>query len=157
MNHYPYTKEEIEEKFNKLPDDLKEALQSEKIIAKIYEIVEKFSFPEETMEKLLDICTNIFLGILPLEKVLENLKEDLNLSSEKAEEIFKNLNSEIFDKYKESLERISQENLEIKQKEIIEKKIAETIEEKEEENLGEKIKKESLEGEDFDKYREPLE
>lgn len=156
MNHYSYTKEEIEEKFNKLPGDLKEALQSEKVITKIYEIVEEFSFPEETMEKLLDICTDIFLGILPLKNVSENMRKELNLSSEKAEEIFKNLNSEIFDKYKESLERISQEDLEIKQEEI-EKKITETIEEKEGENLDEKIKKESLEGEDFDKYREPLE
>jgi hypothetical protein len=152
-----------------LPEDLKKALFDEEISNKIYEMGEKFNVPKEKMEALAQISGKVFLGVLVLENLKEELKTNLGISPEDAEGLYQNLNDEIFSKYKESLDLIEVDNrgpapLDTKlsngvngfaQKSEVGEEKKEISEEARQEEI--KMRKELLQKKGSDRYREPIE
>ena len=95
--------EEFEDLFEALPDELKEALEDEKLLEKADRIGERFRNSEEAIEELAAISEEVLLGTLPLSKLARELEEKLDLTPEIAKNLAHELDSEIFSEFKGSL------------------------------------------------------
>jgi len=151
MENYP---EELKEKYEKLSPKLKEALSSPEVSGKVLEIGDRFKIPEEKIEDLSMLSGMVFIGALPLSDLPEELKTTLEIEEGVSQDLAQSLNSEVFSKYKDELEKIYEAEelkLEIKKtpepKEFQEEKPAEKIE----------IKKDLLKKKGPDKYQESIE
>lgn len=103
-----YSKEQLWELYEQLPEDLQKAVFSEEIGQKIESILEASNI--KTQQKILIIIKNVgyvFLGLLLPEELKESiLKKELKIKSDSAEKIFSAINSEIFWNLKDSLEAL---------------------------------------------------
>jgi len=107
--HMPdYSKKQLQELYEQLPEDLRKAVFSEQIGEKIQNILNKNNLKDQ--EKFLNIMKNVgyvFLGLLAPEEFKKNiLKKDLKIKEADAENIFSAINSEIFLNLKDSLEAL---------------------------------------------------
>lgn len=133
-----YSKEELWKLYETLPEELKEAIFSEKIAEDMFRICERYGIEE--CSKLSKIVGYTFLGVLPPFEIQKVLQKELFLSSEKAKRISDELYRFVFYPLKNSLASLYSKEFKIPQ-------------EKEEEEA--KIKKEIEEKRDI--YREPIE
>jgi len=95
--------ERLEDLFEALPDELKEALVDENLFEKIVLVGKEFRISEEAIEELAAICGEVFLGTLPLSNLARELEEKLDLTPEIAQNLAHELDSEIFSEFKGSL------------------------------------------------------
>jgi len=103
-----YSKEQLWELYEQLPEDLQKAVFSEETGSKIENILKANNI--KNPKKSLNIIKNIgyvFLGLLPPNELKENvLKKDFKIKDSDAENIFSAINNEIFLELRKSLEAL---------------------------------------------------
>lgn len=95
----------FKELYETLPQDLKDALFSEDVSENIITICEKTDTLNK-VEKVSDAVGMVILGVLPPEKLEEQLKGPVGIEAETAREINSRINQLVFSPLKESLARL---------------------------------------------------
>lgn len=129
-----YTREQLWKLFEKLPEELKEAIFSEETANNIWNICERNTIKE--VSKVAKLVGDVLLGLLPPGDFQESLEKELKLEKEVAKKLSFETNRYIFRSVKETLRSLYEE----------EKPKKEEVPEKEEK----KPKKKDI-------YREPIE
>lgn len=137
-----YPKEQLRKLFEKLPQELKEAIFAAENAEYIDEISKRYGLDDEKGGNLAIFTGRVLLGILSPEDFQETLEEELKLEKEKAKKVAQEINRFIFYPVKESLRQLYSPEIMTE-----EAKPAEEFEEKKE--------KEKPTGPDV--YREPIE
>ncbi len=101
-----YTKEELWKVFDKLPDELKEAIFSAQTADNIWNICERNEV-EET-QKVSELVGHVLLGLLPAEGFQRALEQELQLEIEKAKKVAQEINRFIFYPVKPALDQLYQ-------------------------------------------------
>ena len=100
-----YTPEQLWKIYKKLPEELKDAIFSEKTANDIYQICKRNKIEEKESE-LAKLVGCVLGGVLPPEKFLSVLKENLKLTNSMAQKIDKEVNRFIFSPVQEALSSI---------------------------------------------------
>ena len=109
-----YTKEQKKRIYDSLPSDLKEAIISVDKFEKIQQISEKHSLMLDQAGELGDEINLFMLGLTKQDDFVNNISKRLEISSSKSVEISKDINTEILDSVRDSLQHIqSQKNEEV--------------------------------------------
>lgn len=132
-----YTNEELRKLFQKLPEELQEAIHSDETAEYTWNICDRNNI--EQISGLAEKVTNVLIGLLPPNEFQEILEKELGLEKEKAKRVTREVNRFIFYPVRTHLEKLYQ--IEITPFSTP-SSTTETLE-----------KKEKLEK---DKYREPL-
>jgi len=137
-----YTSEQFWKLYEKLPQELKDALFAEETGNNIYESCKRNGV-EENLEEIVDYVGQVLVGVLPPEDFQETLERELKLRKEVAKKVAQEINRFIFYPVKPALEELYK----------IEIKPTEKLPEKPKKELPiteEKPKKRDI-------YREPIE
>lgn len=102
-----YTKTDLYEKFENLPDDVQEAFLSVNTYNTIKKIVDKFKLHIDQSGILSEEIGLVMLGVTHPENFLTNLEQKLNITLETAGDIVKEINTTIFFPIRASLEAIN--------------------------------------------------
>ncbi len=102
-----YTKKELYERFENLPDDVQEAFLSVDTYKTIKKIVDKFKLHIDQSGILSEEIGLVMLGVTRPENFLSVLEKKLNIPLETAGEIVKEINTTIFFPIRASLEEIN--------------------------------------------------
>jgi hypothetical protein len=100
-----YTKEQLWDFYEKLPDDLQEAVFSEEIGQVCRDLAQKSGFPNHET-KLLRLLGYHLLGTLPRGKFKDRIKQDLQLNDQSTEMLFREVSQVILEPYRRSLDEI---------------------------------------------------
>jgi hypothetical protein len=100
-----YTKEQFWKLYQKLPQDLKDALFAEETGNNIYEICKRSEI-EESLEKVVDLVGQVLLGLLPPNEFQETLEREVKLEREKAKKVAQEIYRFVFYPVKSSLEEL---------------------------------------------------
>src|SRR3989338_3119156 len=96
---------EIQSRFKRLPQDLKEAIFSEDTANVIQATAKKNRLTTEMLGKLADEVGFFMLGFTPPEKFADALQKNIGVSFEVARSIVEDLNAQVFSPIRESLKR----------------------------------------------------
>jgi len=100
-----YTSEQFWKLYEKLPQELKDALFAEETGNNIYDICKRNEI-EENLEQIVDYVGQVLVGVLPPEDFQETLEKELNLDKEVAKKVSQEINRFIFYPVKSSLEEL---------------------------------------------------
>jgi hypothetical protein len=103
MEDYP--KEQLWTLYESLPDDLKDAIFSEKTAEAIYSICQRYGLEKET-DKIAKYTGYVLLGLLSPEDFQKELQDNLKLNQYSAKKIALEINRFVFFPVKESLEAL---------------------------------------------------
>jgi len=152
-----YTNEEKRKLLERLPEELKEALFSEKTTDAIFNVCDRNEVEEDKIPKISEYVGQVLLGILPFEDFERALKEKVGLNVQKAKKVSSEMFHFVFYPVKEALASLYRSEIPIS-----EKPGTETLPETKppiKPPPGEKIKEEEKieETKKEDVYREPIE
>ncbi|OGZ27344.1 MAG: hypothetical protein A2365_00205 [Candidatus Nealsonbacteria bacterium RIFOXYB1_FULL_40_15] len=100
-----YTKEELLELYEQLPETLKKAVYSPEIGNTTLSVCREAGMDKEKdMYSVLKKVGYVFLGILSPDDFKGEIKSDLKIEEEKAEKIYSVINKEVFGNLKKELE-----------------------------------------------------
>jgi hypothetical protein len=102
------TQEIIEEQIQKLPKDVREAIISVDYNKKLEEIVKRQKILIDQAAKLETETSLVMIGLEPISSYINNLKDNLDLTSERAAEIARDVNETIFKPIRNSLQNIGE-------------------------------------------------
>jgi hypothetical protein len=111
-----YSKEELWELYEQLPEDLKRATFSEEVGQTIQNICSKNGVAGEDL--IFNITKNVgyvFLGLLSPDEFIDVLEKELKIEKDKAESINSQITTAIFIPLKNSLEKLYGIKIEIKE------------------------------------------
>ena len=106
-----YPPEQLWPLYEKLPEELKEAIFSEKTADNIFNTCERNGIGEEQMGEIARYTGYVLLGVLLPSKFQETLEKEVKLDPEKAEKIALEIARFIFLPVKESLHTLSPEEI----------------------------------------------
>jgi len=113
-----YTKEQLEELYNQLPEDLQKAVFSQKIGEKIQKTCyENKIIDQKDFLKILKNVGYVFLGLLSPEEFKDVLEKKLKVKN--AKRVWQTINNEVFMELKQSLEALYQNKIEFQKIEIL--------------------------------------
>ena len=98
-----YSAEQVMERFESLPDDLKIALTSEEVDASIQSVAKKHFLHIDQTGELSDETGLVMLGLTKTDEYISNLKERLGVPQQKASEIAKDIDEKVLRPIKASL------------------------------------------------------
>lgn len=98
-----YSPEQLWPIYEKLPEDLKEAIFSEKTADNIHDICTRNGIGDERISQIAKYVGYVLLGVLIPEKLPEVLEKEVKLKKEVAKKVFQEINRFIFFPLKESL------------------------------------------------------
>lgn len=98
-----YTKEQLWKVYEKLPEDLKEAIFSAETADNIYDICTRNGIEDDKISEIAKLTGRVLMGILPPEDFQETLEKELKLKKDIAKKIAHEINRFIFFPVKESL------------------------------------------------------
>jgi len=102
-----YTQEQLLELYQNLPEDLKEAVFSEKTAQNIQDICTRSGVTErKTPEKVAKYTGYVLLGVLPPNEFQETLEKEVKLEKEVAKKVSQEINRFIFYPMESSLEKL---------------------------------------------------
>ncbi|MBM3257790.1 MAG: hypothetical protein FJZ05_01045 [Candidatus Nealsonbacteria bacterium] len=149
-----YTKEELWKLYEKLPEELKNAVFSAENADHIWNICERYEIEE--IPKVAKLVSNVLLGIAVPEDFQKELMEELKLDDETARQVTKEINRFIFYPVRPVLEQLHEIKVtpeqRPKEKLVITEEISETIEEEKPETTEKQSAPSSQ-----DSYRESIE
>jgi len=123
------SKEDLQKRYNNLPQELKEVLFDKDTTKNVYKAGEQEGLDTASIKSLSKICAKIFLGVFPLKNLEEEIKNKLDINDNTAKKIKESLNSKVFLKHKKILERTFPDSEKIVEKEksenFLEKEVAE--------------------------------
>jgi hypothetical protein len=100
-----YSPEKLQLLYEKLPEDLQEAIFSEKTANIIYNICLENGLKEKNQE-MAKYIGHVLIGLLPPGELQKKLEKNLEVSNDSAEKMAAEINSLIFFPLKESLENL---------------------------------------------------
>ena len=100
-----YTQEQFWKLYEKLPQELKDALFAEETGNNISEICKRNKV-EENLEEIVDYVGQVLVGVLPPEDFQETIEKELNLEKEVAKKTAHEINRFIFYPVKPVLEQL---------------------------------------------------
>ncbi len=100
-----YTQEQFWELYEKLPQELKDALFAEETGNNISEICKK-NGAEKNLEAIVDFVGQVLIGVLAPEDFQENLEKEMGFKKETAKKIAQEINRFIFYPVKPALEQL---------------------------------------------------
>src|SRR3989344_3661472 len=109
MKKETYTPEEIKEKFDALPADIKAVIYSADMLGQIQKIVEKYKLHIDKLDILEAETADVMTGFSKPEDFVSNLSSALSVDRAQAENIAKDINEGLFLKIRESLKRLYSE------------------------------------------------
>jgi len=104
-----YTKEFFWKTYEKLPEDLKEAVFSEKNNKLVEKICADVGLDEEKISIVAKYTGRVLMGLLPLKEFPITLELELNVDEQTASKIVRELNLAIFKYLRVSLDKIHEE------------------------------------------------
>lgn len=117
-----FTKQQLEEQYNKLPKALTDALFSAEIANKMFEIGKKNSLTIEEVGRVAEETGHVILGLTRPENFKHELEELLKIDEEEAQKIAGEVNKEVFLPLREALKAAHQ--MEITDEEIAKTEVA---------------------------------
>ncbi len=102
----PYTKEQLLEKYKKLPQDVQDAIFSVDTSEIVREIGEKHKLMIDKIGELADETGLVMLGLTHPNQFISNLTERLEIEHDIAKEIAEDINSKVFFPIRENLKKI---------------------------------------------------
>ena len=112
MSMMKYSAEQVMERFESLPDDLKIALTSEEVDASIQSVAKKHFLHIDQTGELADETGLVMLGLTKTDEYISNLKERLGVPQQKASEIAKDIDEKVLRPIKASLIATSERSTE---------------------------------------------
>jgi len=103
-----YTKTELYEKFENLPDEIQEAFLSIDTYNTIKKLADKYTLHVDQSGLLSEEIGLVMLGVTRPENFLSTIQQKLNISLETAGEIVKDINTDIFFPIRSSLEELNE-------------------------------------------------
>lgn len=103
-----YTQKQLEEQYDKLPEILKEAIFSSDIANKMMAIGTKFGLSVEGVGFMSEKTGYVVLGLLRPTEFVQTLVDSLGVNADKAREMAKEINSQIFFPLREALKAAHQ-------------------------------------------------
>ena len=100
------TPEQIEEIYQKLPEDIKMALFSEVNALFIRQTAAKFHLPPEKIPNLAEMVGDVMIGIIPLTDFKQALQDSLDIDGQMSHAITQEVNFKIFTPIRLSLRKI---------------------------------------------------
>jgi hypothetical protein len=101
-----YTKEELWKIIEKLPDELKEAVFSEKTAEDIFNICTRNGIEDERMSKVAKYVGRVLMGLLPPSEFEETLEREVGIEKKAAKGINREVEMLIFYPVRKQLEEI---------------------------------------------------
>ena len=101
-----YTKEEFWKLYEKLPNELKEAIFSEESANYIYDICKRNKIDDKMAPEVARYAGRVLLGILPPEEFQETLEKKVKLGKEASKKVSREINRFIFYPVKGSLDSL---------------------------------------------------
>jgi len=140
-----------------LPEELKEALFSEKTTDAIFNVCDRNGVEEDKIPQISEYVGQVLLGILPFEDFERALKEKVGLNAQKAKKVSSEMFHFVFYSVKEALATLYATEIKPSEKPTVE--ISTETKPPAGSRLGEKIEKEEKleEPKKEDIYREPVE
>jgi hypothetical protein len=140
-----YTSEQFWKLYEKLPQELKDALFAEETGNNIYEICQRNKI-EENLKEIVEFVGQVLLGILPPEEFQETLEKELKIKKDLAKKVAQEINRFIFYPVKPVLEKLYKMEIKPSEKPVEKPKIEAAPEEEKAPTPPRK-----------DIYREPIE
>lgn len=140
-----YTKEQSWEIFKKMPEELREAVMSEKTAEAVFDACIDNGVDDERISEVARFAGRVLMGLIPPEEFQDILKEELKIKEETAKKISREINRFVFYPVKPLLEEINKTEAQKEKPGKIEKEPEKT--EKEEPKTSSAS----------DSYREPVE
>ena len=109
FNMPEYPKEQLWKIYEKLPEELKEAIFSEETAESIGKICQENEVQEEKIPEIARYTGHVFMGLLSPDEFQETLETELELESEIAKKIAFQINRYIFRPVQESLRLLYEE------------------------------------------------
>jgi hypothetical protein len=103
-----YSQDKIDLKYDELPNDLKEAIESVEIGNLVAQIGEDNGLMLDQVAELMDQTTMIMLGVVKANDFVKNLSKSLEIDYKVAENISREINSKVFSKIRESIRKIQE-------------------------------------------------
>lgn len=103
-----YSKEIIREHYNRLPEEVKEFMESEETIKKILDVGKKYQLHMDQINGLSSEVGYVLHGIEKSTDFVGNLTKYVGISEDVANLITYDLNQEIFSKIREELQKVDQ-------------------------------------------------
>ncbi|PIU16610.1 hypothetical protein COT20_00025 [bacterium (Candidatus Gribaldobacteria) CG08_land_8_20_14_0_20_39_15] len=100
-----YTSEQFWKLYEKLPQELKDALFAEETGDNIYETCKRNGV-EEHLDQIVEYVGQVLVGVLPPDDFQESLEKELRLEKEVAKKVAQEINRFIFYPVKSSLEEL---------------------------------------------------
>jgi len=110
------TPQQIQQRFESLPEDVKEAISSIDTTNTILEIGKSNSIQIDEMGEFVDETSMVMLGFTKPSDFVSNIESRFGVSKEIAEKLVKEINEKILLKIRESLKKITEEKKEIEEK-----------------------------------------
>ncbi|OGD69582.1 hypothetical protein A3I18_02075 [Candidatus Campbellbacteria bacterium RIFCSPLOWO2_02_FULL_35_11] len=105
-----YTLEQIDNRFDKLPLDIKEAINSLDMTKIVVEIGQNNNLHIDQIGELLDVVGLTMLGFNNPDRFVELLKERMEITDEQTKNVIKEVNDKVFVAIRESIKRIHEEH-----------------------------------------------
>lgn len=102
----PYSQEQIQDRYEKLPADVKQAMDSVDTTKAIVDIGEKNDLMYDQMTELVDEVGLVMLGLSPSAMFVTNISRRMKVNMSKAMLVAQDINKEVFDKMRRSLQQI---------------------------------------------------
>jgi hypothetical protein len=96
-----YTQEQFRKLYEKLPEELKEAIFSTETADSIWNVYERNQIKK--VSDLAECVARVLHGVLPVEEFQKVLEKELKLKKDVAEKVFQEINRSVFFPVKESL------------------------------------------------------
>lgn len=101
-----YTREQLFKLYEKLPDELKDAILSEGTADSIESVCKRNNIEGENISKVAEYTGRVLLGVLPPDEFQKTLEKEVKLKKEVAKKVAREINRFIFFPVKSSLEEI---------------------------------------------------
>lgn len=101
-----YSQEILEERMLALPEELQIAMVSNDVANNVQTVAKKYSLDIEQSGILADVTSYVMLGLIPSKNFMVELSKRAQIDNAKATEIAKDINSQVFDGIRQSIEKM---------------------------------------------------
>lgn len=100
-----YTSEQFWKLYEKLPQELKDALSSEETSDNIYDVCKRYNILEN-LDPIVEYVGQVLVGVLPPTEFQETLEKEVEIEKESAKKVAQEINRFIFYPVKPNLEQL---------------------------------------------------
>jgi len=106
----PYTQEQIQKQYDRLPADIKEAIDSVSTTSTIVDIGQRHNLMYDQISELVDEIGLVMIGFTPSAMFVNNIARRMQVDIGTAMLVAKDINKEILDRMRDSLKKIEEEH-----------------------------------------------